>query len=790
MAEFEITGPDGKVYEVTAPDGTNEQEVLAYVQQNAASSQPKPAPQNVSQQATRSFMEAQAYRAPGSDPGTVQQQQDARRQTLERPVTQAFSEGFMAPRQGDPFGINPENQTPLSPLLAPPRAALEFIDSLYSGGKQALGQALYNNNVMPAARDMFGLPQRTGDTPKRLSSQAMEMPEVIFDAMPIAPIAAAPRFVPAVARTAGRADDIADTARTASRATPAPLTVAGNVGRPTASQTASGISSQQQVAQTARAATGYGLGARDARRRLAGMATPDPNVSAAADRLGIDLPIDALSTDTRLRNLSGLLRSQSGSAAQTAWEETTRRATAKANEAFEQMGASPDLSSISSGIRQTLNDSAETLRRKATSLRREIDETVNTSARVEPNNVRNWLQNRIDSFGGGKEGYAGLTADEKTLWDLVSEGRPTYARLNQIRSDIGRDMERGSGPWMDALGRDLRTLYQHTSDDQLAHISKNYGPDLARKQTLANQAFTEMYGIRDRMQNLYGRDLTGSIAPTLTNAITRGVKGDVTALNRIVKNIPEGDRVTALTSALFNAGTRSGAGQVLEGVSDTARPFSFAGFTSSYRGLKNNSEVYKIFSDSLGTERMAVLDDIYAISRRIADADGRILHTGKANQLALQTMQSSRFISKVMQSALHRAGGAVGAGIGAMFGGPVGAGAGAALGDAVQVTLTGLQGDALRKLHNLLSSDEFRNLAADIASGAQPAQSSSRLLASPGFREYLSGIGVPAANGANWLRSVMSIEGQGNTERTPPSGPSPADILRLPPNQVATFLNQ
>jgi hypothetical protein len=37
MARFEITGPDGGRYEINAPDGASEQEIMAYVQQNAAS---------------------------------------------------------------------------------------------------------------------------------------------------------------------------------------------------------------------------------------------------------------------------------------------------------------------------------------------------------------------------------------------------------------------------------------------------------------------------------------------------------------------------------------------------------------------------------------------------------------------------------------------------------------------------------------------------------------------------------------------------------------------------------
>lgn len=40
MARFEITGPDGRRYEVTAPDNATEQDVLAYVQKNAGQAEP------------------------------------------------------------------------------------------------------------------------------------------------------------------------------------------------------------------------------------------------------------------------------------------------------------------------------------------------------------------------------------------------------------------------------------------------------------------------------------------------------------------------------------------------------------------------------------------------------------------------------------------------------------------------------------------------------------------------------------------------------------------------------
>jgi hypothetical protein len=44
MAKFRIAGPDGATYEVTAPDTATEEEVLAYVKQNAQAPQSQPAP--------------------------------------------------------------------------------------------------------------------------------------------------------------------------------------------------------------------------------------------------------------------------------------------------------------------------------------------------------------------------------------------------------------------------------------------------------------------------------------------------------------------------------------------------------------------------------------------------------------------------------------------------------------------------------------------------------------------------------------------------------------------------
>ena len=44
MPKFRITSPDGQTYEITAPEGATQEQVLAYAQQHHASAAPKQSP--------------------------------------------------------------------------------------------------------------------------------------------------------------------------------------------------------------------------------------------------------------------------------------------------------------------------------------------------------------------------------------------------------------------------------------------------------------------------------------------------------------------------------------------------------------------------------------------------------------------------------------------------------------------------------------------------------------------------------------------------------------------------
>ena len=504
----------------------------------------------------------------------------------------------------------------------------------------------------------------------------------------------------------------------------------------------------QEIGDLARKAVGRGPGSAKAKSQLATIAKSNPEAVAAADRLGLELPVDVLSDNAQLRSLTGLARSEVGSEAETAWGETARSVIQRANQAMDELGATPDLTQVSADVFKRVDDAQQALGKQAGLLREEVEATFNTTDRVEPTRIREWLQGRINELGGGKEGLAALSAEEKKLWGAVSKGKPTYARLNEARDMIGQALNKGTGPWADANLSRVKQLYGALADDQINFIESTAGKEIADKQRAANTLFQEMYKGREQMQDIFGKDLSKSLVPLMQRAITSGAKGDISALNQLVSSVPEDMRGTVLTSALFNAAkTRSGA----RGADEM---FSFTNFSNIYRDLRSNKEVYKQIAKAIGPEGDRLLTDLYAISRRMADAESKVLKTGKANQALDNSLNAERLLNRVLKGAGARLGAAT---VGGVAAGPVGVAVAGGLTEGAQYIAQGMGKKNADKVHALLSSEQFRNLIDNVGSSGNIDQAINRVAGSRPFIDYLKSIGVEAKQGKNWLRSALTV---------------------------------
>lgn len=513
-----------------------------------------------------------------------------------------------------------------------------------------------------------------------------------------------------------------------------------------------------EVEKLARDAASWGPRATAAKKKLATMMGQDPEVMAAAQRLGVDIPPDVASDSVQMQNLIGLARSQSGSQAEAAWQKTVGEAAGRVEELMTQIGASRDMAQLSDNVFSNLDAAQKDLRRQAEALRVEVNRLVRPEELAEGNALKAALEARIAAVGGAEN----LDGVERRLLKAFGEGldkQPTYGFLEDLRQTMGQALEKRSGPWVDANEAELRKYYAALAQDRVDHVARVAGPEAAEKLKASNAIFSQMYDTRQQLVDLFGKDLDKGIAGTLQRAITGGSKGDVAGLRRMMKLIPEDMRREAVMSAILtNSLSKTGA----EG------GFSFANFAKMWRGVKDNSPVWREIGKAIGPEGDRLMTDIYRVGQRIAQAETRVLKTGKALTGVAQRLNAQSLTEKMLQHSVIRAS-AVGA---SALGGSAMGGEMAALG-AMGATgaIAALSGGMRRtdKLHDVMTSKPFLDLVEKAADGtAQPADIN-RLAGDGAFAKWARdnlGLTTPQAR-QNWINSALTTQAVGAAQPEP-----------------------
>lgn len=578
-----------------------------------------------------------------------------------------------------------------------------------------LGDLLVESGVMDRssaqslARDLMAMPEAFAGSPSALATPRM----------------AAPRAVRAGER-------IEAEAAVPSRAAPEAPRVAPEAPRVTPDEDA-------RIGELIRRGAGFGIGARRAREELARIAQANPEAAAAAERLDINLPVDVLTDSRQIREAVGATRSIAGSEASAAWRDDLLRITERVDEAIQELGGATDLSTISDRVLNRLNTTRDDLFNRAEGLYTAVDEAAPRNTMIEPNNVVRSLNEVIGELGGPK----GMTAAESRLFELVTGDQPiTYRRLMREKTQIGRAIRRGDGPYADVDQTDLSRLYAALSEDQLANVSRVGGKDLRANLELANNLYAQGKNIDTEIVSAFGKDRQGSIASKLRSAISSAARGDVSGLQRVINVIPEDLRGEAVASAIREVASSTQAGE---------RGFGFNQFTSFYSSLRRNPQAYGQVAKSLGPEADRVMRDLYEVSRRVTDARANVISTGRANQPLIEAMRAEGLMGRFMGSTAGRRAVQAGTtGVGGVTGGPVGAMVGDAFGD----MLSRARPDRLKRASALFRSDDFKALMDEVATQPEPSSRTvNRVANSRPYRNWAETMGIEDPR--NWLQAAI-----------------------------------
>jgi hypothetical protein len=562
-------------------------------------------------------------------------------------------------------------------------------------------------------------PPAAAEAPLMLPAPPRALPSPSAVRPTVAPPASMPPAAPPVAPVAAAAPSAAPGAAPA--AGPAAAPSGGPSARPSA---AAAVDEDARIGELIRKGASFGIGGRRAREELARLAVANPEAKAAADRLGIELPVDVLSDVRQIREAIGMTRSIGGSEAKRTWSDNLTDITERADKAITDLAGATDLSTVSSSVLDNLSETQSQLRGEARKIYDDVEAIVPPGTVFQPNNIVIALNKIIGDLGG----VEGMTDAERKLFKLVTNpDQPiTYKRLMREKDQIRRakDGDIRENPYGSIDQKSLNSMYDALVADQLANAERIGGVDLRKNLELANSLWAQQSELGDKIVLGFGADKNGSISAKLRTAITSGKKGDISGLNRILEIVPKDLRKEAVLSAIREVSTSTQGGE---------RGFGFSQFTDFYSSMRRNPVVYKEIVKIIGPEAETVLRDLYEVSRRVTDARANIMSTGKANQPLYGAMVAEGLVGKVFSStAGRRAVRAAGSGGGALVGGIPGA----MLGDAITDAITSGSPDRLKDAGKLFASDAFKDLVAKAATNTVTEKAKSRLIADPAFRKW------------------------------------------------------
>jgi hypothetical protein len=266
-------------------------------------------------------------------------------------------------------------------------------------------------------------------------------------------------------------------------------------------------------------------------------------------------------------------------------------------------------------------------------------------------------------------------------------------------------------------------------------------PALGEKLRAANLIYAKERALGERIVDMYGADVQGSIANKMRTSMVSASKGDASALNKLIDFVPEDLRRETVATSLAQAAR------------NTKGEFGFAEYAKLYPSLRANPPAYARIVKELGEGSDQVLRDLYEVSKRVTDARASVLTTGKANQILLQNMSADRLIGRIMRATV-RVGATTG---GAAVAGPVGAGVGSVL--AESLTRGGRTG--LQKAGKLFASPKFQALAEAAARGEMPNLDMIREVArSSAFDNFARAVKLPVKTQQREMWLLSALQGQ------------------------------
>ena len=501
------------------------------------------------------------------------------------------------------------------------------------------------------------------------------------------------------------------------------------------------ISDEEIVELTRRAARGDNA----AIRTLQELGAPDEQVLAAARRLGIaeNLQPDHLTTSQVFREIAQAAKSVPGSRVAAAEAKGLNEVGERAVNLIDELGGTPDLSSISAQVRQRIQTMLDDLGAIENTTWTQLRNGITPSRTTNPQSIMGYLEQRIAEVGGDVKDLFPLErqvfnalkikdvmgrVDGKSV--VVGQKAPTYGLLDKWRRQVGR-ATRGRGPFGDEDVGVAKQLYKYLNND-VAAVADEVG--LAAVYQEAKNATGLIAAAEADMLSLFGKDLQKSLVPALKGGIQGMSQGNADNFLNLVNSIPPELRRPVVISSVINSfgkATKNG-------------ELNFNSYANWYQGLLRNRRAKAQFDRLIGPQARRTFNDLYVISNNVNRAITEKIRTGRPRPAIMEGLnEADSLLNRLWEISKRSTIGLPIEGGLQMIGLP-GLGIGTAI--AYNVGRTGSRPKAVEALNNVMSSPAFLRTMREAGTDQEQA-AAAELAASRPFQQFLTAVGMPLDQG-------------------------------------------
>ena len=513
-------------------------------------------------------------------------------------------------------------------------------------------------------------------------------------------------------------------------------------------------------------------------KQLGELARVNPEALDAAQRLGIEVPIDTFSDNPQIRELAGAGRSIVGSEASAEWKKALSGSINTADNALEALGATPELSSVSENTLNALKAAREGLKSEAKAAYDSVDQSIPANSilqkPVKPKtidlfkqamaeagfveaevpiakfegpglpNLQAALEDRLKNAGSA----ADLYPQEQKLLSKLNNKTTTYQDLIGIKQDLRRTLRGKVTDFSTLDEKVVEDLYAAAAKDQLSVVEHFGGQDAVDRLVSANLAWAKKRELDRTLVAAFGKEYEKDIAGLLRGSITQGKGGSIGNLNKLLSVVPEPLQKDAVLSAISNA-SRS-----LE--KDYKGQFDFNKFYDTWTRLKAEPVIFDRIASVIKPEAVNVLNGLATVSKYITTARTmNELTTGKANQI-LKTMRANTWMGHITSSVTQSTPGLF---LGSVFGTP-GYVIGNVIGNALPKIFSA-PADRIAAMGKMLNSSEFQKITTEIVAKGVPSKSTIDGFAKSGvFSRFAKAVRLPSdpSSKVRWIKAAIMSE--------------------------------